>query len=591
MRKLYVLIVLAFSVNLLSAQTIITEPVLLGPYCPGQPISIPFSAIGTFEIGNVYTAVLSDAFGNFNFPTPIGFLDSNEPFGVIEALIPFGTLPGTFYQIQVISSLPFVTGSPSPVNIEVAGSPTATISPDSYSSICTGGVAFLFFEGSAGEIQWSSSTDNINFTPISGANNATLTTDPLTQTTYFLVALTNNCGTTTSQSWAVTLTSTVNIPVNYSPDALNLCNGPITVNVVGDFFDLVWSNQQAGTAVIVVSSASTVSVVGTDINGCPAASDPLVFIETTPAALSISPASPITICSDPATLTASMGFASYAWSDGEVGMSNSVTTPGSYYVTATDAQGCIVTSSPVIVQTGSSVDIPVSPSISAICDNVPATLTAGTGFFNYVWDNGALGQEITISLPGFYTVSATDANGCPGISAQVQVIQAQFPVANFSYTQTSGYTISFDNNSQNGLEYEWIFEDLGSSPLANPAFTFPDSGPYQITLITSNPCSSDTITKTIIVTFVGIQDLDESANFSVSPNPSSADFIIAQHDSNSSISGLTLSDISGRIVYQNGQEINGFSNFILPASNLPAGLYFLHFETLNRTVNIRVLKK
>ena len=237
MRKLYVLIVLAFSVNLLSAQTIITEPVLLGPYCPGQPISIPFSAIGTFEIGNVYTAVLSDAFGNFNFPTPIGFLDSNEPFGVIEALIPFGTLPGTFYQIQVISSLPFVTGSPSPVSIEVAGSPTATISPDSYSSICTGGVAFLFFEGSAGEIQWSSSTDNINFTPISGANNATLTTDPLTQTTYFLVALTNNCGTTTSQSWAVTLTSTVNIPVNYSPDALNLCNGPITVNVVGDLFD------------------------------------------------------------------------------------------------------------------------------------------------------------------------------------------------------------------------------------------------------------------------------------------------------------------------------------------------------------------
>jgi hypothetical protein len=133
----------------------------------------------------------------------------------------------------------------------------------------------------------------------------------------------------------------------------------------------VWSNQQAGTAVIVVSSASTVSVVGTDINGCPAASDPLVFIETTPAAISISPASPITICSDPATLTASQGFVTYAWSDGEVGMSNSVNSPGSYSVTATDAQGCIVTSSPVIVQNGSSVDIPVSPSISAICDNVP----------------------------------------------------------------------------------------------------------------------------------------------------------------------------------------------------------------------------
>jgi len=571
--------------------TINTDPILLGPYCPGQPISVPFSASGTFSSSNVYSAQLSNSFGLFTSPISIGTLNGSATSGVINAVIPLGTTPGTLYQIRVVANSPNTIGSPSPVNIEVAGSPTASISLDSYSSICAGGVAFLFFEGSAGEIQWSSSTDNVNFTPIPGANNATLTTDPLTQTTYFLVAVTNNCGTTTSQSWAVTLTSVVTIPLSYTPNALNLCNGPITVNVVGDFFDLVWSNQQAGTAVIVVSSASTVTVAGTDINGCPAASDPLVFIETTPAALSISPASPITICSDPATLSASMGFASYAWSDGEVGMSNSVTTPGSYSVTATDAQGCIVTSSPVIVQTGSSVDIPVSPSISAICDNVPATLTAGSGFFNYVWNNGALGQEITVSLPDFYTVSATDANGCPGVSSQVQVIQAQFPVANFSYTQTSGYTISFDNNSQNGLEYEWIFEGLGSSPLANPAFTFPDSGPYQISLIASNPCSSDTITKTIIVTYVGIQDLDESANFSVSPNPSSDDFIITQHDTYSSISGLTLRDISGRIVYQNGQEIKAFSNFILPASNLPAGLYFLHFETLNGTVNIRVVKK
>jgi hypothetical protein len=93
------------------------------------------------------------------------------------------------------------------------------------------------------------------------------------------------------------------------------------------------------------------------------------------------------------------------------------------------------------------------------------------------------------------------------------------------------------------------------------------------------------------VTYVGIQDLDESTHFSVSPNPSSDDFLISQHDTNSSISGLTLSDISGRVVYQNAQEIKALSKFILPASNLPTGMYFLHFETMNGTVNIRVLKK
>jgi hypothetical protein len=93
------------------------------------------------------------------------------------------------------------------------------------------------------------------------------------------------------------------------------------------------------------------------------------------------------------------------------------------------------------------------------------------------------------------------------------------------------------------------------------------------------------------VTYVGIQDLNESTHFSVSPNPSTDDFVISQHDTNSSISGLTLRDISGRVVYQNAKEIKGLSNFILPASNLPAGLYFLHLETLNGTVNFRIVRK
>lgn len=575
----------------LSVNTIITEPILLGPYCPGQPILVPFTASGTFNASNVYTAELSNSAGSFASPISIGTLNGSATSGVVNATIPLGATPGTLYQIRVAASSPPTIGSPSSVLIEVAGPPVANISQNSYTSVCSGGQAILFFEGSVGQIQWLSSTNNVNFTPILGENNATLTTSPLTQTTYFQASVTNNCGSTTSQSWTVTLTSIVNIPLSYSPNTLNLCNGPITVNVVGDFSDLVWSNQQSGTAVIVVSAASSITVTGTDINGCPAASNPLVFFETNPAPLTISPASPITICSDPANLTASSGFVSYAWSNGGVGMSNSVSTPGSYTVVATDGQGCIVSSQPVIVQVGSSVNIPVSPSISAICDNIPSTLSAAAGFSDYIWSNGAIGQEITVSLPGFYSVTGTDANGCPGASALVEVIQAQFPVANFTYTQTSGYAITFDNNSQNGLEYEWIFGDLGNSPLANPTFTFPESGAYQITLIASNPCSSDTIVKTVVVTYVGIQNLDETANFSVSPNPSSDDFIISQHDTNSSISGLKLCDISGRVVYQNGQEIKGFSNFILPANNLPAGLYFLHFETLNGTLNIRVVKK
>jgi PKD repeat protein len=597
MRKLYVLILLAFSVNLLTAQSIVIgNPYFTGPFCPGQPISIPFSAFGTFNPINIYTVELSDAIGSFTSPIAIGSLNGNATSGNVDAIIPSGTSLGSLYQIRIVSSSPNAISNP--LGIEL-GNPTAFISSASNSSICPGGSATLFYGGSPGTIQWSSSTNNLNFMPIIGATNLTLTINSLTQTTYYKVTVTNNCGAAISQVWTVTLNVIVNIPLSYSPNFLNVCNGPITVSVVGNFSNLVWSTSESGIPSISVSSSTSpsssfsISVVGIDINGCPTESDPLEFIQTTPSLLSISPAGPtITICSNPANLNASLGFDTYTWSNGVVGTSNSVSSPGSYSVTGTDAEGCIVTSSPVIVQLGSSVVIPVSQSDSVICDNVPVTLTAGGSGFedtSYVWSNGAIGQEITVSLPGSYSVTVINQNVC-GESEEVTVSQAQFPVANFSYTQTSGYTISFDNNSQNGFDYEWIFDSLGTSLFANPAFTFPDSGPYQITLIASNPCSSDTITKTIVVTFVGIQDLDESANFSVSPNPSSGDFILTQNDTKSSISGLTLHDISGRVVYQNRQEIKGFSNIILPASNLPVGMYFLHFETLNGTVNIRLLK-
>ncbi len=78
----------------------------------GLNISVPFSATGTFNSGNIFTLELSDATGNFTTPTTIGSLASTAS-GTINATIPSGIPNGNAYRLRIVSSTPSII---SPVN-------------------------------------------------------------------------------------------------------------------------------------------------------------------------------------------------------------------------------------------------------------------------------------------------------------------------------------------------------------------------------------------------------------------------------------------------------------------------------------------
>ncbi|MEZ5173797.1 MAG: T9SS type A sorting domain-containing protein [Bacteroidia bacterium] len=384
----------------------------------------------------------------------------------------------------------------------------------------------------------------------------------------------------------------VEIPLITTQNTLNLCNGDITVSVVGNFVGLIWSTGQNGGNAIQVSQPGTISVTGQDLNGCPAASQDIEIIETVPPPLTTVPVAPITICGNSATVTASAGFVSYSWSNGATTISTTVNMPGIISVSATDNNGCTVSSGPINIVTGSSVAVPVEPAVAAICDGVPATLSAGDGFTNYEWSNGATGQEITVSSTGFYSVTATDDNGCPGSSPLVEVISSQFPISNFSYTQNAGgYTVNFDNQSQNGLEYEWTFDSIGTSPLPDPSFTFPEYGPYYVTLIITNPCGSDTIEKLIVVTPVGIEDVSSGAKFALSPNPADEYFILRGTTPIQGILNLRMFDSSGRIVSTEQFPASKDINRKFDISSLMKGLYIIEIQPIEGASRMKLFKK
>ena len=104
----------------------------------------------------------------------------------------------------------------------------------------------------------------------------------------------------------------------------------------------------------------------------------------------------------------------YLWSNGQTTETISGLSPGSYTVTATDANGCTATNS-VTVNPGSCQNLAINTSASDVSCNgfsdggVTSVVTGGVGPFTFSWSNGATTQDITNVPAGTYTVTVTDA--------------------------------------------------------------------------------------------------------------------------------------------------------------------------------------
>src|SRR6185295_10156391 len=82
-----------------AAQSITAAPSTTS-LCPGQTFNVSYTATGSFNAGNIFTAQLSDANGSFSSPVNIGSV-SSAASGNISCTIPPLTTSGTGYRIRV----------------------------------------------------------------------------------------------------------------------------------------------------------------------------------------------------------------------------------------------------------------------------------------------------------------------------------------------------------------------------------------------------------------------------------------------------------------------------------------------------------
>ncbi|MEM7368481.1 MAG: PKD domain-containing protein [Bacteroidota bacterium] len=183
---------------------------------------------------------------------------------------------------------------------------------------------------------------------------------------------------------------------------------------------------------------------------------------------------------------------------------------------ATDQFGCQdITLRPEYIDVvGVYADFRANPNV--ICPGVPTSFgdssatTSSSTPVSWIWDFGdgspnSFDQNPTHAYDsaGFYdvTLTVTDDQGCSDVLLKQNYIWLPVPVADFIVDDSStcfGNNITITDTSQGtDLQYFWDFGDgVGTDTVANPSYTYADTGFFDISLIIENDIGCrDTIVK------------------------------------------------------------------------------------------------
>jgi len=113
------------------------------------------------------------------------------------------------------------------------------------------------------------------------------------------------------------------------------------------------------------------------------------------------------------------GTFTYAWNSGDSTATAGNLTAGTYTVIISDGEGCTATATVTITQPSVlAANASGTPQMAngAADGTATAAPVGGTPGYTYAWSNSGTTQTITDLLPGSYTVTITDANGCTAVS-------------------------------------------------------------------------------------------------------------------------------------------------------------------------------
>jgi hypothetical protein len=548
----------------LRSQTITTLAPTQTSACAGGNIIVQYETTGTFDLICTFTAQLSDEWGNFSNPVPIGSVPINT--GVIFGTIPSNTSFGLNYRIRVVSSSPYVVGSVSPFP------PIAILS----SAVS----AYVIVDPSSGE----------------ACQGDTITLSTLLNESYFWSTgeTTQSIKVTQSGTYAVTVTNyitgcevsapPVDITIHPLP-AIDLgpdqskCNGDTVLLDAGSgYANYLWSNSGSNSS-INVHQSGTYWVRVRDQHNCVNRDTTVITFYPVP---QISLGNDTILCADEFTLSVPSGFAQYNWNNGlSFNPTLDIFQTGTYHVIVTSQHNCTGYDT-INVQMFPVPYIELGNNIFAC--QPPIILNAGDNYTSYNWNNGdGTSQYYYVQLTGVQHVTVTDDNGCAA-SDSVYVGIFGIPQVDLGQLITADYNDTLELDAGPGmLHYQWSTGDTTQivtiyAENLNAGIYF-----YSVTVTGDYGCTNS---DQVVVHILEPYSVETTAAdlIAVYPNPFTDGLYISSPEKYQ----WTISDISGKPV-AGGLTKPGLT--YISADTLPAGFYILSLHDNNKLVTTRKLSR
>lgn len=457
------------------------------------------------------------------------------------------------------------TASATTETISITYHPTPSISLNPTTPMCSG-EAVVLNPGEFASYEWS--------------DNSTEPTLSVTEAGNYSVTVTDEFGCTATASTVVTAGE---MPEEFSFTDTTICYG-ITHALEGPFnetYTYLWNTEDT-TYSIIVEEAGTYSLTVTNTDGCKREGSVNIDFAYTVNAQIAGGDDEVHSCSDAPNVR--LGpipeGSSWLWSNESTSRTIRVTTPGIYWVVATDtATGCIGTDTVELF-------IHQIPEVNlgddqAYCAEETRTLTVQADSCQYAWNTGETTQSLTIEKSGFYAVTVTDEFGCwAKDSLNIEIYP--MPVVdlgddfemyeNYTAILTAGYgCISYVWSL--GPEYTEHFVILSADNL-----NF-GTNVISVTAITVNGCEdSDQVTVTL---HQGVNaEIEKAEMFDVYPNPTTG--IIKINAIN--IENISLYDSLGRLVFSTESDTIDMSSFA-------NGNYTLKVLTQDNSYSTKIVKQ
>ncbi len=225
----------------------------------------------------------------------------------------------------------------------------------------------------------------------------------------------------------------------------SICMGDsVLLSINGSFSSYLWNNGNTDSAQYVTNGQAYFAQVSSTL-GCTYFSDTVLIKEQTQNFFPIQMIGDTIICSGGnSILYTDENLNTIQWSTGDLVSGITVDTTGVFWFMGQDTLGCTVWSDSISITeiNYSSPDLILdTTSTITTCWNDSVILVAEIGFTQYLWSTGDTLQQEVIVSQGYYFVSATDSNGCVGISDSVFVEFVGTGVASVDTAQGTSFCL------------------------------------------------------------------------------------------------------------------------------------------------------